>query len=122
MRSHSDFGQCFPNSVADLERFEVAEEALHGATRECDCDLRRREALDPGTATTISATAPRRCSPPSKSSRIKHDLEVIKDHEIEAIETIDGGLEVELAPRHLELLYEVGASVGSLDNHSLTIL
>jgi hypothetical protein len=32
----------------------------------------------------------------------------IEDQEIEAIEAIVGGLEVELAPRHLELLDEVG--------------
>ncbi|MGY3239988.1 hypothetical protein ACVMAJ_006878 [Bradyrhizobium sp. USDA 4448] len=34
--------------------------------------------------------------------------EIIKDQEIEAIETIDGRLEVELASRQLELLHEIG--------------
>ena len=34
--------------------------------------------------------------------------EVIEDQQIEAIEAIDGSLEVELAPRHLEFLDEIG--------------
>jgi hypothetical protein len=34
--------------------------------------------------------------------------EIIKDKKIEAIETIDGRLEVELASRQLELLHEIG--------------
>jgi hypothetical protein len=35
---------------------------------------------------------------------------IIEDQEIEAIEAVDGGLEVELAPRHLELLDEIGSA------------
>ncbi len=36
--------------------------------------------------------------------------EIVKDHEIEAIETTDGRLEVELTSRHLELLHEIGGA------------
>src|SRR3954452_4718726 len=35
---------------------------------------------------------------------------IIADQEVEAIEAANGGLEIELAPRHLELLHEIGGA------------
>ena len=45
--------------------------------------------------------------------------EIVEDQEIEAIEPIDGGLEIELATRHLELLDEIG---GAGEEHAPSVL
>ena len=45
--------------------------------------------------------------------------EIVEDQEVEAIEPIDGGLEIELATRDLELLDEVG---GAGEEHAPSVL